>query len=86
MSKNNFVLVATIAEKLHEAIANGLPDRTSRIKADTAMVVINTLARLSPYELAMFNKAMVDYITLDEQNKIEALSRLCVKITEIKIG
>ena len=86
MSNNNFVRIATIAEKLHDTIEKGLPDRASRIKADTAMVVINTLARLSPRELAQFHDAMVDYIALDEQGRTEALSRLSVKITEVKIG
>mgnify|MGYP001612238195 CR=1 FL=1 len=86
MSINNFALADAVAERLHEAIEKGLPDMSSRRKADSAMVVINTLARLSIRDLAIFNEAMVDYITLPKDMQEEALSRLCVKITEFKIG
>ncbi|HBB44253.1 MAG: hypothetical protein UW27_C0004G0041 [Parcubacteria group bacterium GW2011_GWA1_44_13] len=84
--KSNFLLETVVAEKLYEELFPALPDVSSRRKADTAQVVINTLARMSIRDLADFNNAMVDYISLPKQSKEAVLQRLCVKITELKVG
>lgn len=85
-TKSGFRLEATVAEKLHEVFDKTNPEMSSRRRADTAQVVINTLSELSPWELEQFKDVMLDYITLTEQSRIEVLSRLCGKMTTLEIG
>lgn len=55
---------------------------TSREKGETATVVISTLGKMSPYELKDFYTAMLDFVTLTEQAKIEVQSSLRGKLTK----
>lgn len=86
MSHNTFGLEMAVAERLYESIHVALPKISMREKAEIAQTVINTLSMLPPYELANFHNAMVDYITLPKQSKIEVLSILRRKVTEVRIG
>ena len=81
----NFALEAAVAEKLHKELSPALHhlDLTSRVQADTALIVINTLSKMPVRDLANFNNAMVDYITLPRESKEAALSRICVMLTEL---
>lgn len=85
MNQTGIALEEVVAERLYEALNKALPKIRSRDKADLALSIVNTLADLQISELANFNKAMVDFITLPKESKEHTLSRLCVKITEFKV-
>lgn len=85
-TRSGFRLEATVAEKLHDVFGKTNPEMTSRMRADAAQVAINTLSSLSPWELEQFKEAMLDYVTLTEESRIEVLSRLCGIMTTLEIG
>lgn len=84
MNQSGFALEEVVAQRLYEALNKALPKIRSRDKADLALSIVNTLANLQMSELANFNKAMVDFITLPKESQQHILSRLCVIITEVK--
>lgn len=86
MNQSGLALEEIVSQRLYEALNKALPKIRSRDKADLALLIVNTLANLQISELAYFNNAIVDYITLPKESKEHVLSSFCIKITELKIG
>lgn len=86
MSKYEFEKEATIANQLYEAIANALPAVSSLRKCETAVLVINVLANMTPQEIMRLGIAVGEYSTLSKYEKTEVLSSLRSKVAELRIG
>lgn len=88
MYNAHLALTENIALRLYEPIISSLskssPKLNARAKSDLALTIVSSLACLSVPNLAKFNNAIVDFIALPKQNKEDVLSRICVKITEMK--
>ncbi|OIP65553.1 MAG: hypothetical protein COV32_00705 [Candidatus Yonathbacteria bacterium CG10_big_fil_rev_8_21_14_0_10_43_136] len=84
--KSNSALEVIVAEKLYNELHGALPDMSSRRRADIALMVINTLSRMSVIDLLNFNNSMVNYITLPNLSQQSILLRLNSMFTDLKVG